>query len=740
LPAIANPLCISSRAVRRGTTVLNKRTILGSLFLCFALTPFAAAQTQFMIRVTQGQTGSTIENNGTISIAAEVPRATTVANVNITNRGTTTVVFNRAVFTGSTDFAFVGLPDEALASIPVGQTLSFAARYTPTSSARTTGTLQLPYTAGREAGTLTINFVGTSPEYASSFTPRDGNATPVTPGGTITFPLTPVDATSSSTVVITNRGTAPGTFRSAAVTGAAFELTGLPLPDATIPAGGELRFQVLFTPKQLQQSTGTLVVELAGIRSEYNLLGNASAPVFQTEIVQPNPRILPAGALITVPDTPVGERSDMVLRVKNNGNTDGQITAIAVQGTGFSLADLPFLPLTLTPGASAAFRLTFNPAEAGRITGRLRVGQDSFELLGTALGVTLTYNYVVGETTTSVANNGNVVFTPTAVGRSSDAEFRISNTGTQAATINSIAIAGPNIFTLLNVPSFPAQLAPGASLPVQVRFAPTALGAATATLRVDNSTFTLTGSGTNPAALPEYRIEGPSGTQEPRQQPAVGLTLASPYSLPITGTLGLSFNSEVFADDPAVQFAAGGRTASFTIPAGQTRAVFADGSNQVRLQTGTVAGTLTLTPNFVTEGGVSLTPQNPPALRLSVAQAAPRVLSVSILSRTANGFTVLITGYSTSRSVQRVNLAFTARSGERLENSSLQVNVESSFLGWFQSTQSVPFGGLFSLSIPLNFTGEVVGENLSLTDTVTSVAVTLTNAIGTSNSVSADVR
>jgi hypothetical protein len=710
--------------------------------LCTALAPFAAAQTPspFIIRVVQGDTGSTIESGGTVAVAAEVPRTSVTANVNITNRSTSVVTFNRAVYTGSTDFTVVGLSNDNPSVIPAGQTLSFGVRYTPSSSARTTGTLQLAYTEGRTPGTLTINFVGTSPEYASSFTPRDGNATPLVPGGTVTFPLTPVDAASSSTVVITNRGTAPGMFKAASVSGPPFSLAGLPLPDAVIPAGGELRFQVNFEPKTLEQSTGTLVVELAGVRSQYSLAGNASAPQFQSEIVQPNPRPLPAGAQIVVPETPVGERSSMVLRVRNNGNADGVISAIAVQGEAFQLADVPFLPLTLTPGASAAFRLNFNPTEAGRLTGRLRVGDNSYELVGTALGVALTYSFLVGDTTTNVSNNGNVVFTPTAVGRSSDLEFRIANTGTQAATINSIAIAGPNVFTLVDVPSFPAQLAPGATLPVRVRFAPTALGTAAAMLRVDNSTFTLTGSGTNPAPLPEYRIEGPTGTQDARQQPSVRLTLASAYSLPLTGTLTLSFSSEVFADDPAVQFAAGGRTVSFSIPAGQTEAVFPDGTNQVRMQTGTVAGTLTLTPNFVTEGGVSLTPQNPPTLRFSVAQGAPRVLNVVIGSKTANGFTILVTGYATSRSVQRVNVTFTARSGEQLENSSLQLNVESSFLSWFQSSASVPFGSLFSISIPVTLNGEVVGENLALSDTITSVAVTLTNALGTSNSVSADVR
>ena len=187
---------------------------------------------------------------------------------------------------------------------------------------------------------------------------------------------------SSTTVGISNRGTAAGIFKSASITGAAFQLAGLPLQDAPVPAGGELRFQVLFQPKQLEQSTGTLSVELSGYRSDFNLVGNASAPVLQSEIVDPNPRALAAGAQVVVAETPVGEKSTMLLRVKNGGNADARITAIAVQGTGFALSDVPFLPLTLTPGGATTFRLTFSPTEPGRVTGRLRVNEESYELVG----------------------------------------------------------------------------------------------------------------------------------------------------------------------------------------------------------------------------------------------------------------------------------------------------------------------------------------------------------------------
>lgn len=698
-----------------------------------ACAPFAAAQTQFNIRVLQGHSGFTIADGGTVNLAAEAPRTPVSAAIAITYRGTGTVSFSRAAFTGSVDFEFTGLPEEAPVTIASNQTLTISARYVPRSSGRATGILSLTYTEpGRSAATLTLNFTGTAPEYAFSFIPQGGNATPLVAGGTIAFPLTAVDTTSTAVVVITNRGTAPGIFQSASVSGAAYQLAGVPLAGSSIEAGREVRFNVNFTPKQLGTSTGTLLVDVAGLEATFQLSGSGSGAAFTYEVVQPAPAPLAPDGPIAAPDTPVGEKSSLVIRVRNNGNADGRITAIAAQGAAFQLSDIPFLPLTLAPGAATQFTLTFSPPEAGRATGRLRVGDVSFDLVGTGLSAVLTYAYVVGDASTPVSAGGNVFFTPAALGRSSTVQFRISNTGTLAGAVTSIAIAGSNVFTIADLPAFPAQVAPGEALQVNLVFTPTALGAATATLRVNAVTFNLTASGTNPAPLPEYRLEGPSGTVEPRQQPTIRLTLARPYSLPVHGTLTLTFSSDVFSDDPAVQFATGGRTIAFLIPANSTQAVFPDGSNQVRLQTGTVAGTITLTPSFSTESGVSLTPANPPSLRFSVPQGPPRLLNAVLTAKTTSGFTIQVTGYATSRSITRMNVQFTPRQGETLETTSLALNVESSFLAWYQSSQSQAFGSLFSVTIPFTLTGDVKANNITLADTVQSLSVTATNAQGTS--------
>jgi hypothetical protein len=317
----------------------------------------------------------------------------------------------------------------------------------------------------------------------------------------------------------------------------------------------------------------------------------------------------------------------------------------------------------------------------------------------------------------------------------------MTNTGTSATTISSIGLAAPStIFTLSGVPALPISLQPNATAGFDIGFAPNALGTATATLRVDNQTFTLSGAGNAPPPLPEIRFDGATGVQDALQQPAVGLTLASAYPLALTGTLTLAFNSEVFSNDPAVQFATSGRTVNFTSPANSTRAVFPNNQNQIRLQTGSLAGSITLTPSITTtEGGINLTPTAPPSLTLTVAAGAPRILSVTLGAKTANSITILVSGYATNRSVTSMRLVFTATSGETLQTTEVTLPVESAFLGYYQGTASTPYGSLFTVSIPLTLAGDVTNVT-SLSDTVQSVAVTITNRVGTSSSVSLALR
>jgi hypothetical protein len=444
--------------------------------------------------------------------------------------------------------------------------------------------------------------------------------------------------------------------------------------------------------------------------------------------------------ILNVPDAIVGEKSRVVLRVRNTGNADARIAAIDIAGAGFSLTEVPFTPLTLTPGASANFTVNFEPTQPGRAAGRLRVGNDNFDVIANGLGANLQFSYAAGSASFNVGNNGTVVFTPTAVGAKSSVQFRLNNTGTAATSINSISVSGSSAFTATELPSTPLTLQAGESAAFSLTFTPAAVGPATASLRVDTQTFTLSAVGNQPAPLPAYSFEGASGAVEPAGQPSVGLRLEQPYGLPLTGVLTLAFNSEVFATDPAVQFATGGRTVNFTIPAGQTQAVFPNGRNQVALQTGTVAGTLSLTPSFATtEGNINLTPTAPLSLNLTVAQTAPRLLGIQVQSRTANGFTLLVSGYATGRSITQMAFQFAPVSGESVATTQLSLNVEPSFSAWYGSTNSQPYGSAFTATVPFTLQGDTE-EVSSLIDAIQSVSVTLSNRQGASQSQSVNLR
>ncbi len=703
----------------------------------------ASAQTTppFNLQVRQGPNLFTISDGGTLTMPADAIGLLSTASVTLTYRGTaTSVSINTVELTGHTDFSLAGLPDLPLSLAP-NQSLTIYVRYLPTSGAKVAGRVAVNYTEGRITGWVSFNLTGVTPEFAFSYVPPGGNATSLTPGGTVLFPATTLNSTASATFIITNRGSGSGTVNNITAPGAAFQLAGLPLLPVTLEAGKELRFTIQFTARQLDAVQGTLQIELADRQPVFRLEGSGSGPVYAYQIVLTTGVVaLAPNQLISMPEALVGDKSSLTIRVHNQGNAEGTISAINVQGTGFALSDLPFLPLTLAPGASTTFVISFSPMQPGRTSGRLRIGADSFEIAGTGLGPTLVYSYTIGTATTTVQPNGTIVFTPVAVGRTSSITFTIGNTGTAPGMINSITLGAANIpFTLADLPPLPLTLAAGASARFTVRFAPVAIGAAGATLKIDTQSFTLSGAGEPPDPLPSYRFIAPSGPQQPMQQLTIGLTLDAPYPLTLTGTLTLRFDSEVFSDDPAVQFATGGRKVSLTIPANTTRAIFAQNAPEIKIQTGTVAGTITLTPSFLTEGGINLTPSTPTVLSLTVPQSTPRLLSVAVSSKTSSAITLLVSGYATNRSVTQIDFQFAAVAGENLATTKLTLNAEASFLAWYQSTTSQQYGSLFTATVPFTLQGDV--KNVSnAVDAIQSISVTLSNRLGSSSALTVTLR
>jgi large repetitive protein len=259
---------------------------------------------------------------------------------------------------------------------------------------------------------------------------------------------------------------------------------------------------------------------------------------------------------------------------------------------------------------------------------------------------------------------------------------------------------------------------------------PTVGGAVTVTIGVTDSTgaknsVTFTVNFTLPALSP-VNFTGLGTAADPRTQPGFGVAITGPYPVDITGTLTLAFKPATGADTGEVTFATGSRTLTFTIPASSTTAVFTIPT--AALQTGTVAGSITITASF-SAGGTDITPSPAPTRQIQVNAGSPVIVSATA-ARTSTGFTVSITGYTSTREVTQAGFVFNPATGANLQTTSLTLQVGSLFSLWLQGTQVI--GSQFLFTQPFTVSGNL--------QAVTSISVTLTNSQGSSQPVTATIQ
>ena len=221
----------------------------------------------------------------------------------------------------------------------------------------------------------------------------------------------------------------------------------------------------------------------------------------------------------------------------------------------------------------------------------------------------------------------------------------------------------------------------------------------------------------------QVTIGGVGDTLDSREQPSVNLTLSAAQTGVLNGQLILTFTPEAVnpSDDPAIVFiSTQGRVLNFTFPANSTQAVFA-GAPSAMFQTGSVAGTVNL--SVFLEGALNA------SRNITIRRQAPTIRSVSIASRTASSFELVIDGLSNTRVVNQGEFRFTARGGGNLATTLVPVSLTNDANGWFQGEPSRQFGSQFTLVVVFNVQGDI--------SAIGSVSVTLGNGEGTSAQVSA---
>ena len=186
----------------------------------------------------------------------------------------------------------------------------------------------------------------------------------------------------------------------------------------------------------------------------------------------------------------------------------------------------------------------------------------------------------------------------------------LSNPTAGTAYSASVAAAGgipPYTFSASGLPAGLSISSSGA-----ISGTTTAPGAASVSVTVKDSAGTTTSQPfqltvTLPPA-PTLNVTGLPATSTPATQSTITIGIGTAFPVDVTVTLTLTFTADSGPDDPTVQFSTGGRTAQLTIPAGSTTA-----SATVGVQTGTMAGTVTITAHLWPAPRTSLLRPRPPA-------------------------------------------------------------------------------------------------------------------------------
>lgn len=716
----------------------------------------SAQSINFSLFVTVNGNSGTVANGGDIPINGQVGTQTTATVVATYTGPTQATIAKMPQIIGSSALTVATVPANLTYPLMLGkgQSLTFVVTYMPTNTTIANAQVEVQYTEpGTTTGTvpnsILLQFTGTAPAFTLSYVlETDNNVIPLAPGGTIAFtPPTQINTTAQAQLNITDTGSGQGVITGISLLsgGPVFKLSGTPLfPYLATPGSNSANLPIVisYTPTAVENDTGQIQITYQdGSTATVNLAGNGATSSYTYSYLSGTTSItvLPKGT-ITLPSVPLASAgttqstSSVILTATNKGNANGTINSVNWTGP-FVVTGIPTIAPTLKPGDTENFTITYTPTQIGAQTGELVVGNDTFTLSGTGIGPQLSYAYVSNGTTILLGISGAVDFSPVAISQSQTVTFVVTNSGTSTATIPLISTSAP--FSLTPTPPvLPLTLLPGKSSQFTITFTPVVTGPVTGSLLINSTIIQLAGSGNAPPALPSYTISGPTGTVSPASQQNVSLTLAASYPVDLNGVLTLTTSGDL-GTDPSVQFSTssstGNRTVDFVIPANSTSANFAGQGSQILLQTGTVAETVTLAPTFTTAGGVDVTPDSPAVLQFTIAPAAPVLETIAATNETASSFSLVLTGYSTTRSLSTLNVTLNPASGYNLTTSQFPIDLSGPAGVWFGSSASLAFGGQFQVTVAFNLTGNPP-KGQTLLQAIASVSCTIANGSGTSTS------
>ena len=203
------------------------------------------------------------------------------------------------------------------------------------------------------------------------------------------------------------------------------------------------------------------------------------------------------------------------------------------------------------------------------------------------------------------------------------------------------------------------------------------------------------------------------------QQSTINLTL-NPYPLSVTATATLTFTPAppITVQDPNVLFSNKQTTTEVTINPSNAAVV-----TPFTFQSGSTAGTITITIHLTLAGGQDITPANITPITVTVP-ASPPVLQSPTLTGSGKSLQITAVVLSSTRDMTEAQFHFTAAPGRSLKTADITVPLTAVFQTWYGSTTSDQFGTSCTYTQPFTLDGDAAD--------VGSVTITLVNSNGAS--------
>jgi hypothetical protein len=263
----------------------------------------------------------------------------------LTNSGGSSLTISAASASG-TGFSLSGL------SLPLtlnaGQSTSFTVKFAPSAS-------------GASSGSVTITSNGSNPSLSIAL-----SGTGVTPGtlspnpSSLAFGSVQVGNVANLPETVTNTGGSSVTISQANVTGAAFSISGLSVPQ-TLSAGQSVTFTATFTPSGSGAASGSLSIVSDASNSPLSIALSGTGTAAGQLAVSPTS--------LSFGNVAVGSNAALSGSLTATG-ASVTINSASLNNPEFVLSGIS-LPKTLAAGQSTPFTVTFTPSASGATSASL---------------------------------------------------------------------------------------------------------------------------------------------------------------------------------------------------------------------------------------------------------------------------------------------------------------------------------------------------------------------------------